>query len=163
MNVHQNVSNAIKQISRGGMIILVDDEDRENEGDLVFAASEVCPEKINFMAKEARGLICLSLDKTSTDRLQLPLMEGFNNASSTFKTAFTVSIEAKNGVTTGISAEDRAHTILTAIDEQTTPQDIVVPGHVFPLIAKEGGVLQRAGHTEGSVDIVKLAKKNQLP
>lgn len=159
VDVDHNVRNAIKQVARGGMIILIDDEDRENEGDLVFSASDVCPEKINFMAKEARGLICLSLDKASTDRLQLPLMEGYNNASSTFKTAFTVSIEAKDGVTTGISAADRAHTILTAIDEQTTPQDIVVPGHVFPLIAKEGGVLERAGHTEGSVDIVKLAGK----
>lgn len=159
MQALDSITQAIEQIKRGGMIILIDDEDRENEGDIIFAASDACPEKINFMAKEARGLICLSLDQSITDRLQLPLMETHNNSSTTYNTAFTVSIEAKEGVTTGISAPDRARTILTAIDDKTKPQDLVVPGHVFPLRAKSGGVLERAGHTEGSIDIVRLAGK----
>ncbi len=151
------VVKAIEAIKNGGMVIMVDDEDRENEGDLVFAANHVCPEKINFMTKEARGLICLSLDHSIIDRLKLPMMEDSTKLTSAKTTAFTVSIEAREGVTTGISAADRAHTIKVAIDPKTTPDDIVVPGHIFPLKAQSGGVLQRAGHTEGSVDLVSMA------
>lgn len=152
-----NVLRAIEAIRRGGMVIMVDDEDRENEGDLVFAAEFVCPEKINFMAKEARGLICLTLDPPLVDRLQLPMMTDHGKAGSTRSTAFTVSIEAREGVTTGISAADRAQTVRVAIAESTRPEDIVVPGHIFPLKAKPGGVLERSGHTEGSVDLARLA------
>ncbi len=151
------VVKAIEAIKNGGMVIMVDDEDRENEGDLVFAANHVCPEKINFMTKEARGLICLSLDHTIIDRLKLPMMEDSTKLTSAKTTAFTVSIEAREGVTTGISAADRAHTIRVAVDPKTTPDDIVVPGHIFPLKARSGGVLQRAGHTEGSIDLVSMA------
>jgi 3,4-dihydroxy 2-butanone 4-phosphate synthase/GTP cyclohydrolase II len=151
------VVKAIEAIKSGGMVIMVDDEDRENEGDLVFAADHVCPEKINFMTKEARGLICLSLDQAIIDRLKLPMMEDTTKLTSSKTTAFTVSIEAREGVTTGISAADRAHTIKVAVHPDTTPDDIVVPGHIFPLKARNGGVLQRAGHTEGSVDLVRMA------
>jgi 3,4-dihydroxy 2-butanone 4-phosphate synthase/GTP cyclohydrolase II len=151
------VVKAIEAIKNGGMVIMVDDEDRENEGDLVFAANHVCPEKINFMTKEARGLICLSLDHGIIDRLKLPMMEDSTKLTSAKTTAFTVSIEAREGVTTGISAADRAHTIRVAVDPKTTPDDIVVPGHIFPLKARSGGVLQRAGHTEGSIDLVRMA------
>ncbi len=140
-----------------GMVIMVDDEDRENEGDLVFAATNVTPEKINFMTKEARGLICLSLDAPGIDRLKLPMMEDTTKRGSGKSTAFTVSIEAREGVTTGISAADRAHTVRVAVDPLSGPDDIVVPGHIFPLKARTGGVLQRAGHTEGSVDLARLA------
>jgi len=150
------VDEALDDIAAGKMVILVDDEDRENEGDLCMAAEKITPEAINFMAKYGRGLICLSLTPERVEELHLPMMTEEN--TSTFGTAFTVSIEAKKGVTTGISAADRAKTILTAIDPKSRPEDLSRPGHVFPLKAKPGGVLQRAGQTEGSVDLAKLAK-----
>lgn len=153
------VERAITAIKNKQMVIMTDDKDRENEGDLVFAAEDVSAEKINFMAKEARGLICLSLEASLVERLQLPMMVDHNKALANLGTAFTVSIEAKTGVTTGISASDRAHTIRVAIDDRTRPEDIVVPGHIFPLRAKRGGVLERAGQTEGSVDLCRLAGK----
>ncbi|OSM06263.1 bifunctional 3,4-dihydroxy-2-butanone-4-phosphate synthase/GTP cyclohydrolase II [Magnetofaba australis] len=140
---------------QGKMVILVDDENRENEGDLIIAAEYCTAEAVNYMAKYGRGLICLALTQERVDYLRLPLMVVDNDAK--FKTAFTVSIEAKEGVTTGISAYDRAHTIATAIDDNSRPEDIVRPGHVFPLVAKNGGVLVRAGHTEASVDLSRLA------
>ncbi|HET6515652.1 MAG TPA: bifunctional 3,4-dihydroxy-2-butanone-4-phosphate synthase/GTP cyclohydrolase II [Thermodesulfovibrionales bacterium] len=149
------IDEAIKDIARGKMVILVDDEDRENEGDLCMAAEKVTPAAINFMAKHGRGLICLSLTPQRVEELNLPMMTDAN--TSQFGTAFTVSIEAKKGVTTGISAADRATTILTAIDPKMTAEDLARPGHVFPLRAKPGGVLQRAGQTEGSVDLSRLA------
>jgi len=149
------IEEAIKDIMQGKMIILVDDEDRENEGDLYMAAQYVTPEAINFMAKYGRGLICLSLSDDLADRLDLPLMVSDNK--SRFGTAFTVSIEARTGVTTGISAADRATTILTAVSEDVKPYDIVSPGHIFPIRARKGGVLVRTGQTEGSVDISRLA------
>lgn len=149
------IEEAIEDIRQGKMIILVDDEDRENEGDLTIAAEKVTPEAINFMAKYGRGLICLSLTPERVDELQLPLMVSDNTAP--LGTAFTVSIEAKRGVSTGISAADRATTILTAIDPKTKPSDLIRPGHVFPLRARKGGVLVRSGQTEGSVDLARLA------
>jgi len=149
------IEAALDDIRHGKMVILVDDEDRENEGDLVCAAELVTPEIINFMAKEGRGLICLSLTEARADALELPLMVSDN--SSSFGTAFTVSIEARRGVTTGISAADRAHTIQVAVADETTARDLARPGHVFPLRAKKGGVLVRAGQTEGSVDLARLA------
>ncbi|MBI4495884.1 MAG: bifunctional 3,4-dihydroxy-2-butanone-4-phosphate synthase/GTP cyclohydrolase II [Deltaproteobacteria bacterium] len=149
------IEESLADIRRGKMIILVDDEDRENEGDLCLAAEKVTPQAINFMAKFGRGLICLTLTEEKACELQLPLMVMDNR--STFKTAFTVSIESKRGVTTGISAADRATTILTAIADGTRPEDLVRPGHVFPLQAKKGGVLVRTGQTEGSVDLARLA------
>ncbi|MEZ4741504.1 MAG: 3,4-dihydroxy-2-butanone-4-phosphate synthase [Bdellovibrionota bacterium] len=155
----ERVLKAIEVIKHGGMVIMTDDENRENEGDLVFAASEVCADKINFLAKEARGLICLTLESHIVKKLHLPMMEAQGSASTKMATAFTVSIEAREGVTTGISAADRARTISVAIDDKTKPSDIVVPGHIFPLKAKDGGVLERAGHTEGSVDLARLAGK----
>ena len=150
-----SIEEAIKDIQAGKMVIMVDDEDRENEGDLVCAADKVTPEVINFMATHGRGLICLAMDHEMIDKLELPLMAQTNQ--SQFGTNFTVSIEAREGVTTGISAHDRAHTILTAVRDDVTPRDIVSPGHIFPLRAKEGGVLVRAGQTEGSVDLARLA------
>jgi len=149
------IETALEDIRDGKMVILVDDEDRENEGDLTMAAEMVTPEAINFMAKEGRGLICLSLTEKRADELELPLMVQEN--SSSFGTAFTVSIEARRGVTTGISAADRAQTIRVAIDETMSARDLARPGHVFPLRAKRGGVLVRAGQTEGSVDLARLA------
>ncbi len=149
------IEAALEDIRQGKMVILVDDEDRENEGDLTMAAEKVTPEAINFMAKYGRGLICLSLTEERADYLDLPLMVQEN--SSSFGTAFTVSIEARRGVTTGISAADRARTIQVAIADETTPADLARPGHVFPLRAKKGGVLVRAGQTEGSVDLARLA------
>jgi 3,4-dihydroxy 2-butanone 4-phosphate synthase/GTP cyclohydrolase II len=149
------IEEAIEDIKSGKMVILVDDEDRENEGDLCIAAEKTTPESINFMAKYGRGLICLSLTPQRVEDLKLSMMTDDNTSS--FGTAFTVSIEAKRGVTTGISARDRAVTILTAVNPQTRPEDIARPGHVFPLKAKPGGVLQRAGQTEGSVDLARLA------
>ncbi|KIH77389.1 GTP cyclohydrolase II /3,4-dihydroxy-2-butanone 4-phosphate synthase [Geoalkalibacter ferrihydriticus] len=149
------VEEALKDIRQGKMVILVDDEDRENEGDLAMAAEMVTPEAINFMAREGRGLICLSLTEERADHLELPLMVRDN--SSSFGTAFTVSIEARKGVTTGISAADRAQTIKVAIADESTALDLARPGHVFPLRAKKGGVLVRAGQTEGSVDLARLA------
>jgi 3,4-dihydroxy 2-butanone 4-phosphate synthase/GTP cyclohydrolase II len=145
----------LEELREGRMIILVDDEDRENEGDLVIAAEKITPEVINFMAKYARGLICLSLDPEIVKQLKLPLMVYDNQTP--FKTAFTVSIEARHGVTTGISAADRAHTIRTAVSDDARPEDLVQPGHVFPLRARRGGVLFRTGQTEGSVDLARLA------
>jgi 3,4-dihydroxy 2-butanone 4-phosphate synthase/GTP cyclohydrolase II len=149
------IEEALKDLKQGRMIILVDDEDRENEGDLTMAAEKVTPEAINFMAKYGRGLICLSLAPEIVDRLKLPLMVYVNR--SAFKTAFTVSVEARDGVTTGISAADRSHTILTAVAEDAEPDDLVQPGHVFPIRARRGGVLFRTGQTEGSVDLARLA------
>ncbi|RMH61017.1 MAG: bifunctional 3,4-dihydroxy-2-butanone-4-phosphate synthase/GTP cyclohydrolase II [Zetaproteobacteria bacterium] len=145
----------IEELRAGRMIILADDEDRENEGDLVMAAEWVTPEAVNFMATHGRGLICLALTQEQVDRLQLPLM--VSNTNAKFKTNFTVSIEAAEGVTTGISAFDRAHTIRTAIDPNATPDSIHTPGHVFPLVGREGGLLVRAGHTEASIDLARMA------
>ena len=150
-----SVEEAVEDIRQGRMIILVDDEDRENEGDITIAAEHVTPEAINFMAKYARGLICLPLGPSLVDKLDLPLMTQRNG--SKFGTNFTVSIEARNGVTTGISAADRARTILAAVADDVRPEDLVTPGHVFPLRAQPGGVLTRAGQTEGSVDLAVLA------
>lgn len=149
------IEEVIEDIRQGKMIILVDDEDRENEGDLTMAAEKVTPEAINFMARYGRGLICLALHPDIVDRLKLPMMVSRN--TSPFGTAFTVSIEARRGVTTGISAADRATTILTAVADDAKPEDLVSPGHVFPLRARKGGVLVRAGQTEGSVDLARLA------
>ncbi|HKB75148.1 MAG TPA: bifunctional 3,4-dihydroxy-2-butanone-4-phosphate synthase/GTP cyclohydrolase II [Myxococcales bacterium] len=154
----ERVERALEEIRRGRMVILVDDAERENEGDLVLAAQHVTPEAINFMAKNARGLICLSLTDDQVKRLSLPMMVQENE--STYATAFTVSIEAARGVTTGISAADRATTIRAAIDPEAKPSDVVRPGHIFPLKARKGGVLVRAGQTEGSVDLARLAGLN---
>jgi 3,4-dihydroxy 2-butanone 4-phosphate synthase/GTP cyclohydrolase II len=148
---------AVAEIRAGRMIVLVDDEDRENEGDLCMAAEMVTPEAVNFMARFGRGLVCLPLTEEQIDRLRLGMMVPDAENSSGFGTAFTVSIEAREGVTTGISAHDRAHTIATAIREDVRPQDVVRPGHVFPLRARTGGVLRRAGQTEGSVDLARMA------
>jgi 3,4-dihydroxy 2-butanone 4-phosphate synthase/GTP cyclohydrolase II len=153
-NIH-TIEEAVEDIRQGKMVILVDDEDRENEGDLTMAAEKVTPEAINFMAKYGRGLICLSLTPAKVEALDLPQMAKENEAS--FGTAFTVSIEARHGVTTGISASDRATTILAAVSPDARPYDLVRPGHIFPLRARGGGVLQRAGQTEGSVDLARLA------
>ena len=149
------IEEVLEDLRQGRMIILVDDESRENEGDLTLAAEKVTPEAINFMARYGRGLICLSLAPEIVDRLKLPLM--VMNNRSPFQTAFTVSIEARTGVTTGISAADRAHTIRTAVADEARPEDLVQPGHVFPLRARRGGVLFRTGQTEGSVDLARLA------
>jgi 3,4-dihydroxy 2-butanone 4-phosphate synthase/GTP cyclohydrolase II len=150
-----SIPDAAADIREGRMIIIVDDEDRENEGDLVCAAEKVSPEIINFMARHARGLICLPLTEERCDELHLPPQVSEN--TSMLGTAFTVSIEARRGVTTGISAADRATTILTAVDARTKPQDLARPGHVFPLRAKKGGVLVRPGQTEAAVDIARIA------
>lgn len=149
------VHRALRDFREGKAVILVDDEDRENEGDLCFAAEKVTPELINFMAKEGRGLICLTMTDERLRRLDLPLMVKQNQSG--FGTAFTISIEAKTGVTTGISAADRARTIEVALADDTRPEDLVRPGHVFPLRAQPGGVLVRTGQTEGSVDLARLA------
>jgi len=149
------IEEAVQDIRDGKMVILVDDEDRENEGDLTMAAEKVTPEAINFMAKYGRGLICLSMTPDKVEELELPQMATRNTA--TFGTAFTVSIEAKKGVSTGISAADRATTILTAVHPECKPEDLARPGHIFPLRAQKGGVLRRAGQTEGSVDLSRLA------
>ena len=150
-----SVKEVLEDLRQGKMIILVDDEARENEGDLTIAAEKVTPEAINFMAKYGRGLICLALSPENVEKLKLPLMVYDNR--SPYQTAFTVSIEARQGVTTGISAADRAHTILTAVAEDARPEDLIQPGHVFPLRARRGGVLFRTGQTEGSVDLARLA------
>jgi 3,4-dihydroxy 2-butanone 4-phosphate synthase/GTP cyclohydrolase II len=149
------VKDALEDIRQGKMVILVDDEDRENEGDLCMAAEMVTPQDVNFMAKEGRGLICLTMTEDRADHLDLPLMVRDN--SSSFGTAFTVSIEARRGVTTGISAADRATTIQVALADETVAHDLARPGHVFPLRAKKGGVMVRAGQTEGSVDLARMA------
>jgi len=155
MTAIDRVTKALDEVRNGRMVILVDDEDRENEGDLVFAAETVTPESINFMATHARGLICLAMDDSMIDKLELPMMVRNNEAS--LGTAFTVSIEARHGVTTGISARDRATTIRAAIADDAGPSKVVSPGHVFPLRARKGGVLVRAGQTEGSVDLARMA------
>ena len=152
-----SVEAAILDIRAGKMVILVDDEDRENEGDLCIAAEAVTPEAINFMAKYGRGLICLSLTEERLEQLKLAMMVPDYENNSGFGTAFTISIEARHGVTTGISAADRATTVLTAIADDAKPSDLTRPGHVFPLRAREGGVLRRAGQTEGSADLARLA------
>jgi 3,4-dihydroxy 2-butanone 4-phosphate synthase/GTP cyclohydrolase II len=149
------VEQAIKAVKAGKLIIIIDDEDRENEGDLMVAAEKATPEIINFMTKYGRGLICMPLPKERLKELHLPLMVRDNTAP--YQTAFTVSIDARDGVTTGISAHDRAHSILVAIDPKTQPSDLTRPGHIFPLEAREGGVLERAGQTEASLDIARLA------
>ena len=149
------IEEAIAEIKAGKMIVLIDDDDRENEGDLVCAAEMVTPQIVNFMATHGRGLICLALDTQRTKQLDLPLMVAHNQTEH--GTNFTVTIEAAEGVSTGISAADRAHTILTAMKSDASPLDIVKPGHIFPLKANEGGVLKRAGHTEGAVDLSRIA------
>ncbi len=149
------VEEAIAELKNGKMIILVDDEDRENEGDLVFPADLITPEIINFMVTHARGLVCLTLEEKIIERLQLQMMTDRN--SSKYETAFTISIEAAEGVSSGISAADRARTIRVAVNPDARPEDLVMPGHIFPIRARKGGVLFRAGHTEGSVDLTKMA------
>src|SRR3977135_1646979 len=152
------VEEAVEEIRQGRMVVLVDDEDRENEGDLPMSAEKITPEAINFMAKYGRGLICLTLTEQRCDELHLPLMSPIN--TSVHGTAFCEAIGARGGVTTGISASDRAITILTAIDPKTKPQDLARPGHMFPLRARNGGVLVRAGQTEASVDLSRIAGLN---
>ncbi len=152
------IKDILRDAKKGKMFILVDDGDRENEGDLVIPGSKCNFKKINFMAKHGRGLICLALTSKKVKKLNLPLMSSINKSRT--QTAFTVSIESKTGISTGISAHDRAKTIKVAIKPSSNRHNIVSPGHVFPLVAKDGGVLERAGHTEGSVDISKLAKLN---
>jgi 3,4-dihydroxy 2-butanone 4-phosphate synthase / GTP cyclohydrolase II len=158
---HDYLSTAteiIEEARQGRMFILIDDEDRENEGDLVIPAEKATPEAVNFMARYGRGLICLAMPRERIEKLRLPLMAQQN--ASRHQTAFTVSIEAREGVTTGISAADRARTVQVAIDPAMGPDDIATPGHVFPLMARDGGVLVRAGHTEAAVDIARLAGMN---
>ena len=155
---YSSIESIISTAKKGGMFILVDDEKRENEGDLVISTTDTNAKNINFMAKYGRGLICLALDSLQAKRLNLSLMSPVNQSRN--KTAFTISIEARKGITTGISAKDRARTIKIASKKNVNKKDIVSPGHVFPIIAKDGGVLVRAGHTEASVDISKLARKN---
>tara|TARA_Y100000590_G_scaffold101836_1_gene115675 strand:- start:619 stop:1722 length:1104 start_codon:yes stop_codon:yes gene_type:complete len=157
-NKFSRIESIIKIAKKGGMYILVDDENRENEGDLVFCSTDVDARKINFMAKYGRGLICLTLDSLQSKKLGLSYMTPINQSRN--QTAFTVSIESKKGVTTGISAHDRARTIKVATKKNVNKKEIVSPGHIFPIISKDGGVLVRAGHTEASVDISKLANKN---
>src|SRR6201996_7761865 len=149
------IEEAIAAIRTGQMVIVADDEDRENEGDLTMAAEKITPEAINFMAKYGRGLICLAMTPDRLDELQIPLM--VSNNSSRFETAFCVSIEARERTTTGISAADRAATVLAAIDPATKPSDLIRPGHMFPLRARNAGVLERAGQTEAAVDLARLA------
>jgi 3,4-dihydroxy 2-butanone 4-phosphate synthase / GTP cyclohydrolase II len=157
-NNYASIESIISTAKKGGMFILVDDEKRENEGDLIISTTDSNAKNINFMARYGRGLICLALDSVQAKKLNLSLMSPINRSRN--KTAFTVSIEAKKGITTGISAKDRAKTIKIASKKNVKKNEIVSPGHIFPIIAKDGGVLVRAGHTEASVDISKLAKKN---
>jgi 3,4-dihydroxy 2-butanone 4-phosphate synthase/GTP cyclohydrolase II len=152
---HISAPEAVEQIRAGRMVIVVDDEDRENEGDLTMAADMVTPEAINFMARHGRGLICLALTEERVETLRLPMMTADNR--SLRSTAFTVSIDARQGITTGISARERAHTVLTAVAPQSSPEDLVTPGHIFPLRARRGGVLVRSGHTEAAIDLARLA------
>jgi len=154
------IEEAIEEIQEGRIVIIVDDEDRENEGDLMAAAEKVTPETINFMARHGRGLICLSMTGQRLDELNIPLMVSDHSNTSQYGTAFCVSIEAKRNVSTGISAFDRARTVLTAIDPKTRPNDLARPGHIFPLRARDGGVLVRAGQTEASVDLATIAGLN---
>jgi 3,4-dihydroxy 2-butanone 4-phosphate synthase/GTP cyclohydrolase II len=160
MHKFNTIEELIADMRQGKMVVLVDDEDRENEGDLVLAADFVTPEKINFMIREAGGLICLALTQKQIEQLHLPLMVREDQNLTPNKTAFTVSIEAASGVTTGISAADRAHTIKVAAHPQAKPSDVHTPGHIFPIKAQKGGVLKRTGHTEGSVDLAILAGCN---
>jgi len=153
-----NIEAALEDLRQGRMVILTDSESRENEGDLILAAEKSTPEAINFMIKYARGLVCLPMSGEDLDRLEIPMMTKKN--TSRLHTAFTVSIEAAAGISTGISAKDRSHTIRTAVNPNSGPKDIVTPGHVFPLRAKDKGVLEREGHTEGAIDLVKLAGFN---
>ena len=155
------IEEIVTDLSQGKMVVIVDDEKRENEGDLIFCASSVSAEKINFMAKFARGLICLALDKKRFKKMKLKLMTDSNK--SRHRTAFTVSIEAKKGVTTGISAQDRSQTIKVAVSSHSKPSDLVSPGHIFPLLANDGGVLVRAGHTEAAVDLARMATNQKSP
>ena len=157
-NKFSSIESIILISKKGGMYILVDDENRENEGDLVFCASDVNARKINFMAKYGRGLICLTINSLQAKKLELNYMAPVNQSRN--QTAFTISIEAKKGISTGISAKDRARTIKIATKRNVNKKEIVSPGHVFPIVSKDGGVLVRAGHTEASVDIAKLSKKN---
>ena len=152
------IEEVIEDIRAGKMIIMVDDEDRENEGDFLMAAEKVTPEAINFISRYGRGLICMPCCEERLRELEIPLM--VENNTSTHGTAFTVSIGAKGKITTGISAYDRAVTILAVVNPATGPQDISKPGHIFPLVAKKGGVLQRAGHTEAAVDLARLDRKS---
>lgn len=149
------IKDAIDEIRQGGMVVVIDDADRENEGDLVMAAERVTPESVNFMAQQGRGLICVPMTGDQLDRLGLPQM--VEVSQDTMRTAFTVSVDARENTTTGISARDRAHTILTLVDPQSGPKDLVSPGHIFPLRAKDGGVLRRPGHTEAGVDLARMA------
>jgi 3,4-dihydroxy 2-butanone 4-phosphate synthase/GTP cyclohydrolase II len=158
INKFSKISSIIQDAKKGKMFILVDDKNRENEGDLIIPASKCNSKSINFMAKHGRGLICLALTKKQINVLKLPLMSP--NNKSRMQTAFTISIEAKKGITTGISAQDRAKTIKVAINPKVKKNEIISPGHVFPLVARDGGVLERAGHTEASVDISKLSNLN---
>ncbi len=159
-NKFSSIETIIKTAKNGGMYILVDDENRENEGDIVFCASDVNPKKINFMARHGRGLICLTLNNNQAKKLGLNFMAPVNESRN--QTAFTVSIEARKGISTGISAKDRSKTIKVATKKNVNKKEIVSPGHVFPIVSREGGVLVRAGHTEASVDISKQAKNFQL-
>src|SRR4029453_10618356 len=154
------IEQAIAEIQAGRMVVIVDDEDRENEGDLMIAAEKVTPEAINFMATHGRGLICLAMTGQRLDELNIPLMVSDHSNTSQYGTAFCVSIEAKRNVSTGISAFDRARTVLTAIDPKTRPNDLARPGHIFPLRARDGGVLVRAGQTEASLDLATIAGLN---
>ena len=156
-SILSSVDDALALYRQGGMVIVVDDEERENEGDLVLAADFVTPEAINFMVTHARGLVCLAMRGALLDRLQVPMMVPQAQNRSGFGTGFTLSVEAVHGVSTGISAEDRAQTIRTLIHPDTTPADIAMPGHMFPLRARDGGVLERRGQTEASVDLSMLA------
>jgi 3,4-dihydroxy 2-butanone 4-phosphate synthase/GTP cyclohydrolase II len=155
---HLSVPEAVEQIRAGRMVIVVDDEDRENEGDLTMAADMVTPEAINFMARHGRGLICLAMTEERVESLRLPMMTSDNR--SLRGTAFTVSIDARQGITTGISARERAHTVQVAVAPQATPEDLVTPGHIFPLRARRGGVLVRSGHTEAAIDLARLAGRD---
>jgi 3,4-dihydroxy 2-butanone 4-phosphate synthase / GTP cyclohydrolase II len=153
----KRVTNAINELKQGKMIILTDDPDRENEGDLIVAADAITPEIMNFMIRYGTGIVCLSLTAAHVKKLDLPLMVPADENTSLRSTPFTISIDAKNGISTGVSASDRSRTVLAAIDSQVSPDDLVKPGHIFPLQAKNGGVLERQGHTEGAIDIVRLA------
>jgi 3,4-dihydroxy 2-butanone 4-phosphate synthase/GTP cyclohydrolase II len=155
---HLTVPEAIEQIRSGRMVIVVDDEDRENEGDLTMAADMVTPEAINFMARHGRGLICLAMTEEKIDELRLPMMTSDNRSPR--GTAFTVSVDARQGITTGISARERAHTVLSAVKDDARPDDLVTPGHIFPLRGRRGGVLVRSGHTEGAIDLARLAGRS---
>jgi 3,4-dihydroxy 2-butanone 4-phosphate synthase/GTP cyclohydrolase II len=155
MNIFSPIEAALEDLCQGRMLLLVDDEKREHEGDIVIAAEKISPAAINFMLKNARGMLCLSITDDIVKRLDIPLMPERNKHLN--QAAFTVSIEAASGVTSGMSVNDRTKTILTVIDPMSTVNDVSMPGHVFPLVARPGGVLERPGHTEGSVDLAKLA------